>query len=299
MKKGTLSRTSAELLLAGVIIARATSYLFSKLILAGMGKFNLLGIRFLLAFVLLLILFAKRVRQIDRKTFLAGTVMGGMFFLVMTAELSGLKLTASGNASFLENTAIVLVPLLQAALQRRLPRLKALLSALVCFAGVAFLTLGSGMKFGTGELFCLLAAFLYACTILVTDRLTHGNIDALAAGIVQVGTIGVLSLAASLLLESPRLPSGTLEWTGILMLAVVCTGFGFTLQPLAQSGTTAERAGMFCALNPMVAVLLGVIFLHEPFTLQTAIGGGMILAGITIAELPERKKKSRLVPTQT
>ena len=295
MKNGIRSRSRAELLLAGVITARATSYLFSKLIMQSMSMFNMLGIRFLLAFTLLLILFFKRIRKINRKTFAAGAVMGCLYFLVMTAELNGLKRTSSGNVSFLENTAIVIVPLLQAGLLRRFPRWKAVICALLCLIGVGFLTIGSGMAFGAGEMFCMLAAFLYACAILTTDRLTHGNIDALAAGIVQVGMIGALSLTASLLFEAPRLPSGMLEWTGIAMLAVVCSGFGFTLQPVAQSGTTAERAGMFCALNPMVATILGIVFLHEAFTVQSAVGGGLILAGILISELPEPKPKEKLL----
>ena len=295
MKNGIRSRSRAELLLAGVITARATSYLFSKLIMQSMSMFNMLGIRFLLAFTLLLILFFKRIRKINRKTFAAGAVMGCLYFLVMTAELNGLKRTSSGNVSFLENTAIVIVPLLQAVLLRRFPRWKAVICALLCLIGVGFLTIGSGMAFGAGEMFCMLAAFLYACAILTTDRLTHGNIDALAAGIVQVGIIGALSLTASLLFEAPRLPSGMLEWTGIVMLAVVCSGFGFTLQPVAQSGTTAERAGMFCALNPMVATILGIVFLHEAFTVQSAVGGGLILAGILISELPEPKPKEELL----
>ena len=295
MKNGIRSRSRAELLLAGVITARATSYLFSKLIMQSMSMFNMLGIRFLLAFTLLLILFFKRIRKINRKTFAAGAVMGCLYFLVMTAELNGLKRTSSGNVSFLENTAIVIVPLLQAVLLRRFPRWKAVICALLCLIGVGFLTIGSGMAFGAGEMFCMLAAFLYACAILTTDRLTHGNIDALASGIVQVGLIGTLSLTASLLFEAPRLPSGMLEWTGIVMLAVVCSGFGFTLQPVAQSGTTAERAGMFCALNPMVATILGIVFLHEAFTVQSAVGGGLILAGILISELPEPKPKEELL----
>ena len=295
MKNGIRSRSRAELLLAGVITARATSYLFSKLIMQSMSMFNMLGIRFLLAFTLLLILFFKRIRKINRKTFAAGAVMGCLYFLVMTAELNGLKRTSSGNVSFLENTAIVIVPLLQAVLLRRFPRWKAVICALLCLIGVGFLTIGSGMAFGAGEMFCMLAAFLYACAILTTDRLTHGNIDALAAGIVQVGIIGALSLTASLLFEAPRLPSGMLEWAGIIMLAVVCSGFGFTLQPVAQSGTTAERAGMFCALNPMVATILGIVFLHEAFTVQSAVGGGLILAGILISELPEPKPKEKLL----
>lgn len=295
MKNGIRSRSRAELLLAGVITARATSYLFSKLIMQSMSMFNMLGIRFLLAFTLLLILFFKRIRKTNRKTFAAGAVMGCLYFLVMTAELNGLKRTSSGNVSFLENTAIVIVPLLQAVLLRRFPRWKAVICALLCLIGVGFLTIGSGMAFGAGEMFCMLAAFLYACAILTTDRLTHGNIDALASGIVQVGMIGALSLTASLLFEAPRLPSGMLEWTGIVMLAVVCSGFGFTLQPVAQSGTTAERAGMFCALNPMVATILGIVFLHEAFTVQSAVGGGLILAGILISELPEPKPKEKLL----
>ncbi len=164
-----------------------------------------------------------------------------------------------------------------------------ILSALLCFAGVGVLTLGAGLGFGSGERWCLLAALLYACTILVTDSLSHSGIDTLAAGVIQVGTIGALSLASSFLTEVPRLPAGTTEWFGILMLAVVCTGFGFTLQPVAQSGTSAERAGMFCALNPMVAAGLGVVFLQEPFTGKTLIGGILILLGILLAELPERQ----------
>ena len=288
MKAIHLSRRSAELLLAAVIIARATSNLFSKLVLEGMGIFNLLGLRFSLAFALLSILFFRRLKSAEIKTISAGAVMGGIYFLVMTADLNGLKRMSSGNAAFLCNTAIVIVPLLQAVIKKHLPRGKVILSVIFCIFGVGVLTIGSRMGFGVGECFSLLAAFLYACAILTTDRLTHGGIDMLAAGIVQVGVIGFLSLATSFLTEMPRLPHSGTEWFGIGMLALVCTGFGFTLQPVAQSGTTAERAGMFCALNPMVAAMLGIVFLHEPFTVRTVVGGLLILAGILLAELPEQ-----------
>jgi drug/metabolite transporter (DMT)-like permease len=68
----------------------------------------------------------------------------------------------------------------------------------------------------------------------------------------------------------------------------VCSGFGFTLQPVAQAGTTAERAGMFCALNPLVACVLGVVFLHEHIGAQGLVGAALILTGILLsyAKLP-------------
>ena len=289
-----LSRRTSEVLLALVIIARATGYLFSKLGMTGLGLFNLLALRFLLAFALLGVIFAPRLRRIDRKSLRAGLVMGGLYFLVMTAELSGLKRTASSTVSFLENTAIVLVPLFAAAAYRRAPGGKAVVCAAVTLAGVGFLTLGGGVRFGLGEVFSLAAASLYACAILATDSLTHkGEIDTLSAGIVQVVTIGVLSLAASCILETPRLPQGGTEWASVLVLAVVCSGFGFTLQPVAQAGTTAERAGMFCALNPLVASVLGVVFLHEHMGVQGIVGAALILAGILLsyARMPLKHRK--------
>ena len=284
-----LSRRTSELLLALVIIARATGYLFSKLGMTGLGIFNLLALRFLIAFVLLGAVFAPRLRRINRRSLRAGLMMGGLYFLVMTAELSGLKRTASSTVSFLENTAIVLVPLFAAAVSRRVPGGKAILCAVVTLTGVGFLTLGGGVRFGTGELFSVLAAALYACAILTTDRLTHkGDVDSLTAGIVQVATIGVLSLLASVAVETPRLPQTGTEWVSVLALAIVCSGFGFTLQPVAQAGTTAERAGMFCALNPLVACVLGVVFLHEHIGAQGLVGAALILTGILLsyAKLP-------------
>ena len=147
------------------------------------------------------------------------------------------------------------------------------------------------------RVFSIGAASLYACAILTTDRLTHkGDINSLTAGIVQVATIGVLSLIASCIMETPRLPQGGTEWLSVLALAVVCSGFGFTLQPVAQAGTTAERAGMFCALNPLVASVLGVVFLHERIGGQGIFGAALILSGILLSyvKLPEHRIEKRL-----
>lgn len=286
-----ISRRGSEILLSLVIMARATGYLFSKLGMTGLGIFNLLALRFLLAAALLSVLFLPRLRRISRSSVCAGLIMGGLFFLVMTAELSGLQRTSSSTVSFLENTAIVLVPLFAAAISCRAPEKKEIVCAALALAGVGFLTLGGGMRFGLGEAFSLLAAALYACAILTTDRLTHrGRIDTLSAGIVQVATIGVLSLAVSCLTETPRLPQGGLEWGSVLALAIVCSGFGFTLQPVAQAGTSAERAGMFCALNPLVASVLGVVFLHERLGAESIVGAFLILAAILLSYIrfPER-----------
>ena len=91
-----MTQKKAEILLATVIAARATSLLFSKIAMNGMGIFNLLAARFLMAFVLLAVVFFKRLRHIKRHTLVRGAIMGGLFFLMLSTELTGLKSYPAG-----------------------------------------------------------------------------------------------------------------------------------------------------------------------------------------------------------
>lgn len=287
-----MTRKQAELLLAAIIIIRATGYLFSKVALRSLEPFNLLAIRFLLAFVLLCFITRGRMKKLKIQTIGRGAVLGTTFFLTMGCEMLGLMTTDSSVTSFLENTAVVIVPLLQAVLMRRLPKPVILISGLVTLTGIGFLTLqgAGGFQLTVGQLFCLGAALFYAMSIIITDRFSRKE-DPLTLGILQVGFIGLYSLIASLLFETTHLPTQPEAWGAIVVLAAVCTGLGFTLQPVAQRGTTAERAGLFCALNPLTASVLGVIILHEPFGLQSMMGGVLVLTGILLSKLGDMKKK--------
>ena len=286
-----MSEKRAELLLACVIIARSTSFVFNKLGLGTMSAFNLLAVRFLLAFVLLALVFHKRLRHVSRRTILRGAALGGLFFLVMSGEMFSLRTVDSGTVSLLENMAILFVPLLESAIHRRLPRPVTLVSAAVALVGVALLTsAGGSFRIGTGECIALCAAVLYACAIITTDRFAHRD-DALVLGILQVGFLGLYALIGSLSFESPRLPQTGSEWGIVLMLAIVCTGFGYTLQPVAQSHTSAQRAGLFCALSPMFATIFGAVLLKERITVWSGVGILLILGSILLPHFLKGDKR--------
>lgn len=286
-----MSEKRAEQLLACVIIARSTSFVFNKLGLGTLSAFNLLAVRFLLAFLLLMLLFHGKLRHVSRRTVAHGALLGGLFFLVMSCEMFSLRTIDSGTASLLENTAIIFVPLLESLLTRTVPRPVTLLSAAVALAGVALLTSNGGaLRLGTGECIALCAAVLYACAIITTDRCTHHGEDGFVLGLLQVGFLGTYALIASLLFESPRLPQTGSEWGIVLALALVCTGFGYTLQPVAQSHTSAQRAGLFCALSPAFATLFGAVLLHEKITPLGGAGILLILGSILLPHFVERRR---------
>ena len=289
-----MSAKRAELLLAGVIIARSTSFVFNKLGLGTMEAFNLLAVRFLLAFALLALLFGRKLRHIPARTVGHGALLGGLFFVVMSCEMFALKTVNSGTVSLLENMAILFVPLLESVLTRTAPKAVTLISAAVALVGVALLTSGGGaFRLGAGECIALAAAVMYACAIIATDRFTHRE-DGFVLGILQVGFLGAYALIGSLLFEAPRLPQTGSEWGIILALAIVCTGFGYTLQPVAQSHTTAQRAGLFCALSPACATLFGAVLLHEKITLLGAAGILLILSSLLLPHLMKGKKSHEI-----
>ena len=216
-----MNTRTAKLLLATIISVRASAYLFSKLLLESMGPFTLIGIRFLIAFALLAVLFRRRFAKLTRQTLCASLAIGTAFFAAMGCELTALQTTSSSTVSFLENTAIVLVPVAAALMTRTVPGFKTVVSAAVALVGVGYLTLGQGgFEVSFGEIFGIGSAVFYTAAMLATDRFAK-NGDALLIGILQVGWIGTFGLVCSLLLETPCLPATNLEWLYVGVLAVV------------------------------------------------------------------------------
>ena len=95
-----------------------------------------------------------------------------------------------------------------------------------------------------------------------------------------MGVIALFSTAASVLVESYTLPNCLPTWLDILALVFICSVFGFTFQPLAQKYTSTDKAGLFAALNPLIAACIGWLFLNETFTSIQGIGGALILISI-------------------
>ena len=239
-----LGRSAAEVLLACVIIARSGSFLLSKIALRSMQPLDLLSVRFIAAFAFLCLLFAGRLAKAQSGAVLRGLLLGFVFCATMACELMGLRTSDSSR--------------------------------------IACLTLKNGLTgFAAGDLFGVASAMLYAAAIVITDRSARGY-DALTIGIVQVGGMALFSTLGALACGGPKLPPTMTEWLCVAGLALVCTGFGFTLQPVAQSGTTAERAGLFCALAPVSAGILALVFLGETFTARSLIGAALVMTGILI-----------------
>ena len=256
---GLMSVRCAEILLLTALIVRSSSFLFSKIALETMEPFTLLCLRSLIAFLVLAFIFRKHLAQITKETVFHGALIGGAFFIVMVFELYGLRTTPASVTVFIENTAIVFVPLFSIFLTRRLPGISTVISSAAALIGVAFLTLkNGGGSFTAGELLCFGAA------------------------------LRLFSIPAAFFMETPALPGSTSTWFCVLILTLFCFVIGFTLQPVAQKYMDANRAELFCAVSPLSAVFLSTIFLGETIEFSGIIGA-LFIMGSLLSNIPIKR----------
>lgn len=289
-----LSARTACFLMAALTVARGSSFLLSKQLLGSMEPLNLLGLRFFMAFLILFILFLRKVLDTikqDPGILVSSLLLGATYYVCMAAELIGLQYTTSSTCSFLENTAIVMVPMMEAILLRRKPKGIILLSTSVTVIGIALIVRNAGegaaaggFGIGIGEGLCIVAAIMYAAAIILTDRLSKRH-EPMTLGILYVGYMGALGLVSSYFTETPHLPQSGSEWLLLVGLAVLCTCFGFTMQPVAQKPISSETAGIICALNPLTTAVLGWILLGDALAAAGILGAALILGGIVLPNL--------------
>ena len=138
-----------------------------------------------------------------------------------------------------------------------------------------------------GILFGLGAAALYACVILLNKTL--GPVGVFERTVAQLFTAGVVLLPYVLLTESVMDISFTpLVLFLFFFVGVVHTGIAYALYFGSMRALRAQSVALVSYLDPVVAVLLSALLLHESMDLSSAMGAVLILLSAVVSELPEK-----------
>ncbi|MFU2326204.1 DMT family transporter [Pseudomonas sp. NFX98] len=79
---------------------------------------------------------------------------------------------------------------------------------------------------------------------------------------------------------------GPLQWLSLMYLGVLGSALAYIGYYDGIRKIGATRSGVFIALNPLTAVILGALLLGEQLTLAMYLGGGLILLGIFLCNKP-------------
>ena len=296
-------KMQADLMLIVVTLCWGVSYYLMDISLADMDPFTLNAHRFLGAFFIAAALTWKKVKNVNKITLKYSVLVGISLVFVYIGATFGVKYTSLSNSGFLCAMTVVFTPLISRVVLKEKQDRKVLVSVLMCFIGIAFLTLKDDFSINMGnlkgDLLCLMCAFAYAIDLLLTEKaVSHEEVNAYQMGVFQLGVTGVCNFVLALIFEQPHFPTTTTVWGAVLFLAIFCTGVAFVVQPIAQQYTTAAHTGVIYTLEPVFAAIVAVVFAHEFLSPKSYFGAFLMVASVMVMEIDfgsirKRKKVSK------
>lgn len=295
-------QVKADLILVLVTMCWGVSYYLMDISLAELDPFTLNAHRFLGAFVIAGIFSWKKVLTVNRTTLKYSLLVGVALVFVYMGATFGVKYTSLSNSGFLCALTVIFTPIINRLVFRKRAGAKLTLVVIMCFVGIALMTLKDDFSINTenlrGDMLCLMCAAAYAVDLILTERaVSHEEVDAYLLGVFQLGVTGILNFMLAFIFETPHFPETAGVWGSVIFLSVFCTGIAFVLQPVAQQYTTASHVGVIFTLEPVFAAIVALVFAHEVLSVKAYIGALLMLASIFVMEIDFKaltnKKKNR------
>jgi len=264
-----------------VYIIWGSTYLFIAITVETVPPLTAVSTRFIAAGVIMSAIVLRRggTMRVSRREFgscvLIGCLLPGANAVLFFAE----QHVATGIASLLIASVPLLVVLLRLWGRERL-RPRTLAGVAVGFAGVAVLLRPGGGATTGGIALCMLSAVMWAVGSVAAARLPMPR-DAFAATAWEMLAGGLLMLPWGLADAGGLSPStgSALAWVYLVFVGSVV---GYTAYTWLLAHAPLSTASTYAYVNPVVAILLGVLFRNEHLTGRILIGAAIIVAAVAV-----------------
>lgn len=282
----------AHLLLLSAVVIWGWTFVGTKILVAELSPVEIFAARLAIGVPFLgILLLARGVRlhfeRADITRLLLGGILLTVHFLIQAVAL--MTTSASNSGWIIAVTPLVLAIASFLILSERLGW-SAVAGIIVALLGVLLLVSRGrlrdlGALQTTGDWLMLLSTLTWAIYTVVTRDVARRHdplavtfavmLAAAAVTVVLMLTMGDLDSFRSLSLRG---------MLALLYLGIAGLALGNWFWQVGIAAVGAARAGMYLYLEPLATVALAVPLLGEPFGVFTAIGGGLILAGVYLGQ---------------
>ncbi|WP_266159884.1 DMT family transporter [Dyella silvatica] len=285
------SRTSA-LATAGLMSVTAiwgSTFFLIKDLVQRMPVADFLAVRFIMAALVMLILFLKPLLRLDRRQWWQALALGLVYGIGQLLQTAGLEHTSASISGFVTGMYVVFTPLLGTLLlKQRLPAIT-WIAVLLAVGGLALLAL-HGLSVGYGVWITLASALLYGLHIVGLGQWSRPG-SAFALTTVQMMAVAAVCLLATLP-HGPTLPPDRGAWIAVIYMALAAGAGAMLMQTWAQAHLTATRAAIVMTLEPVFAAGFAVSLGSDVLTWRMLVGGALVLAAMYVVELAPRRPVS-------
>lgn len=286
------TQLKADFLLLLVTMIWGSTFVVVKDAVSKMPPFAFIAARFYLAFVLLALVYGKRIIKAGPRVWTQGVLIGAFLFSGYAFQTAGLKYTTASKAGFITGLSVVIVPVVSAFLLRKPPGLQTSAGAFLAAAGLGLLSLGEGLIPAWGDVLVFFCSVSFAGHILAVGRYSAGS-DPGALAAVQILTTAVLSHILSAVTEIMPTSIPPDVWGAVASTGILATAVAFLIQTSTQRFTTATHTALIFSMEPVFAALFAFILAGERMTGRGWLGAGLILMGILLSEIRPKRKITR------
>jgi len=262
------------------------------------------GLRFLIAGVFMLAFCAFRGRKVLYNAKQLGQMAAVGVLLLMGGNLT-LSYAETHIASGLAALIVAVVPLWFLVLDTLLlgdHHVSRQGKAGLCLgiAGLVVLlwpNLMATTEFGRVQLWASLSlqfgSFSWALGSVLAKKWKSAAIDPFSATAWQMIAAGISNLAVALTLGDPRRAVWTTRGIGAMLYLVVCGSWiGYTAYIWLLGHVPTSKVSTYAYVNPVVAVFLGWLVLHERVDAYILAGSAIVVASVVLVTSAQVTKKS-------
>lgn len=218
---------------------------------------------------------------------LSGAMIGVNWILLFEAY----KFTTVSVATLTYYFAPVIVMVVSPLLFKEKLTGKQLLSFLMSTIGMVLLT--GVAKGGEKDLFgitCGIGAAIFYAAVMLLNKFIKG-VTGLHRTFIQFLSASVVLLPYVCFTGGFSLDGlDNIGWCALLIVGLVHTGITYCMYFSAMKELSGHKVAIFSYIDPLVAVMVSILFLNETITLPQIIGGLLILGFTLWSELPVKKK---------
>lgn len=275
-------RLKADLLLFLTALIWGSAFSAQRIAAQFVGPFLFNGSRFLLAGLVLLLIFRRLPWKTERRQRLWMAAAGSFLFLASTLQQAGLRWTTAANAGFITTLYVVIVPLILVVLGERITW-QVWVGAALATGGAKLLSSPGTLHLAPGDGLELLGALMWAFHIVLISRIVH-RVDAMQFAIGQYLVCGTLNLGVGLITDRQTIGGLLPVWWTIAYTGIFSVSLGYTIQVIAQRFAPPGDAALLMGTEAVFAALFGYLTLGEGLTAVQIFGCGLILAAVVLVQ---------------
>jgi len=268
-----------------ITIIWGVSFPIIKIALESFTPLWFVGIRFILAALLMLPICAPRLRKFNRGLLRDGIIAGLVIGVAYALQTIGLLTTTATNNAFITCTYVVIVPFLMWAWGKKI-RGANFLIACITIIGLATLSLNSDFRVSPGDIWTLGCAFFFATHMALLGEYSPRH-DAFLLTLMQIAMVGLVNVLLALLFEP--LP-GAVDFSQELMLSLLfCALFPtvvcYLIQTAAQKTITPVTASVLFMGEAVFGAFFGWLLLQETLLPRQLLGAAILILCMTATVL--------------